>query len=106
MLRRLIVNMPGDIFCRWIQLIERSKLIQVFMIHGLNDGRNRLLKVNEIVEQAGRIELPARESYSYFIIVPVQILTFPVVLAKIVGGGKCFINADFVHGDAPEPEAP
>src|SRR5208282_2721925 len=58
--------------------------------------------MDEIVQQARGIELLALENHAHLVIVPVQVFALSVVLAQVVRGGKCFVNADFVHGPSFE----
>ena len=98
LLRGLVVNMPRDVFRRRVQRVERRKLIQVLVIERPDHFLDHALQVDEIVEQPVGVELLAGEDHAHFVIVAVQILAFSLVIAQVVGRGKCFVNADFVHG--------
>src|SRR5580704_13696236 len=55
----LIVNVARDIFSRWVQHVERRKLVQIFMVQRPDHGLDYLLQVHEIVENADGIDFLA-----------------------------------------------
>ena len=58
------------------------------MIERTNHLLNHALEVDEIIEQPGLVELFARQNHAHFIVVTVQVLALPVVIAQVVGRGK------------------
>src|SRR5271170_2659185 len=102
LLRRLIVNVPRDIFRRGVQRVEGRKLVQIFVVERSNHALNYLLEMHKVVEQPDRIELLAREDDAHLVVVAVEILALSFVVAQVVRRGECLINADLVHGPSFE----
>src|SRR5574340_221552 len=67
--RCLIVDMARQIFRRWIERIERRKLIEIFVIERSDDRSDYLFQAHEIIEQPGGIQLLSRKHDANLVIV-------------------------------------
>src|SRR2546422_11024117 len=98
---RLFIEISRQIFRRWIDPLERFKIVQKLMIESADDLANRMFQVREVAKQADPIQLRPFHGDPHAIIVPMRILTLALVAPQGMPGGKRLFHADLEHG-SPE----
>ena len=87
----------GDVFGRGVHLVEGRKVVQELMVQAVGKGFDRGAHVDEVDQQAGRVERGALDGDPEPVVMAVDVLTFSLVVAQGVAGSKCVIDRDFVH---------
>src|SRR5205814_10121047 len=100
----LIIEVPGNILGRGIELNERLNVIQHLVVQPINYEFHDFLQVFEVKQQSGPVQLRSAQRYTDFVVVPMRVLTLALVIPQIVARGKRIFYGDFVH-PSPSPAA-
>src|ERR1035437_735575 len=103
LLAGLVVEVPGDVFSRWIEFGERLQVVEHLVVDALDDGAHHQLELFEVEQQAGRVQRFSGEGDADLVIVAVRVLTLAVVIAEVVAGRKAGVHGDFIHEILRDP---
>jgi len=95
---RLVVKILGQILRRRVHLCKRLQIVDHLMIEPLDDMLHHLAQIFEVEQQPSLVEFFAGQRDPDLIVVPMRVLTLPLVIAEVVSRGKRVFDSDFKHG--------
>src|SRR5579872_5635390 len=77
---QFLAEIAGDVLSRWVQLVKRGEVVQKAVVQALDDRLYRPAEVDEIHQQADRVQFLSFHRHPHLVVVAVDVFAFALVM--------------------------